>query len=822
MRTRNSYFPSNSSVTILRRRNKRRAPNVVELELRTIVKVAPMVDNRIMEELLQAPTEGYGEAIVIPKINADHFEIKTNLLQLVQVNPYNGFERENPHTHINNFKRITSTLKFKDVPNDVIKLMMFPYSLEGIARVCGFFHNQASTSGTLLSNTIPNPKGEMKAITTQSDTEQTNFQGSTAHIQPSVVPILEPDVPKTLPKPNITYPSRLKDQKLREKDTNQMEKFFQIFQDLHFDISFTDALLLKLKFASMIKSLLANKDKLFELAKIPLNENYSPMLLKKLPEKLGDPGKFFIPCDFPRMDVCHALANLGASINLMPLSICKKLSLPELTPTRMTLELADRSITRPKGVAKDVFVKVGKFHFSTDFVVVDFEVDHRVPLIIGRSFLRTGRALIDVYGEEITLWVNDEAVTFNLNQTTRYSSTYDFSKIGRPMTHLLGKETPFVFSKDCIDAFKTLKKKLTEASILVVPDWNLPFELMCDASDFAIGTVLGQLYTDHAALKYLLSKQDAKPRLLRWVPLLQEFDIIIRDKKGTENLTADHLSRLENPHKDVYENKDINENFPLETLGKKYLVEVPHGLSILQISMRGILSSKGCRPNKRRNSLRTLDITFGTIPNFFGFVRIKSFDGVCMAKKLMISSKLVMKDPPRAIMVPISPLRNEGAPTNDARVVVKFLKSLFARFGTPRAIIGDRGTYFCNDKFAKVMSKCGVTHRLAIAYHPQTSRQVEVLNHGLKRILERTVGENCASWSEKLEDALWSFRTAYKTPIGFISDHRKLQRNELNELRDQAYENSLIYKEKTKKLHESKIKNRFLMLVIEFYSSILV
>nr|GFA90498.1 reverse transcriptase domain-containing protein [Tanacetum cinerariifolium]GFA96156.1 reverse transcriptase domain-containing protein [Tanacetum cinerariifolium] len=135
MRTRNSYFPNNSSVTIPRRRNKRRAPNVVEPELRTIIKVAPMADNRTMEELLQALTKGYGEAIVIPEINADHFEIKKNLLQLVQANLYHGFERENPHTHINNFKRITSTLKFRDVPNDVIKLMMFPYLLEGAARV---------------------------------------------------------------------------------------------------------------------------------------------------------------------------------------------------------------------------------------------------------------------------------------------------------------------------------------------------------------------------------------------------------------------------------------------------------------------------------------------------------------------------------------------------------------------------------------------------------------------------------------------------------------------------------------------------------------
>nr|GEU61364.1 reverse transcriptase domain-containing protein [Tanacetum cinerariifolium] len=155
------------------------------------------------------------------------------------------------------------------------------------------------------------------------------------------------------------------------------------------------------------------------------------MLLKKLPKNLRDPGKFLIPCDFPGMDVCHTLADLGAGIKLMPLSIWKNLSLPELTPTRMTLELVDRSITRPKGVAKDVFVKLGKFHFLTDFVVVDFEADPRVPLILGRSFLRTGRALIDVYGEEITLRVNDETVTFNLNQTTRYSSTYDDLSVNR-------------------------------------------------------------------------------------------------------------------------------------------------------------------------------------------------------------------------------------------------------------------------------------------------------------------------------------------------------------------------------------------------------
>ncbi|GJT44822.1 reverse transcriptase domain-containing protein [Tanacetum coccineum] len=165
------------------------------------------------------------------------------------------------------------------------------------------------------------------------------------------------------------------------------------------------------------------------------------MLLKKLPEKLVDPGKFLIPCNFPRMDVCHAWADLGASINLMPLSIWKKLSLPELTPTRMTLELADRSITYPKGLAEDVFIKVGKFHFPTDFVVVDFKADPRVPLILGRSFLRTSRALIDVYKGELILRDGNEQIIFHVDGTSKH-----------PQKHV--NESIKMVNDTCKDSFK--------------------------------------------------------------------------------------------------------------------------------------------------------------------------------------------------------------------------------------------------------------------------------------------------------------------------------------------------------------------------------
>nr|GEY96235.1 reverse transcriptase domain-containing protein [Tanacetum cinerariifolium] len=243
--------------------------------------------------------------------------------------------------------------------------------------------------------------------------------GSNKDVQPSVVqienqmpnfelvvaPILEPVVApvsdsKPNPKPLIPYLSRLHDQKPRDKANDQKEKFFQIFKDLDFNISFADALILMPKFGPTIKSLLTNKEKLFELARTPLNEHCSAVLLKKLPENLGDPGKFLIPCDFPGMDECLALADLDASINLMPFSVWNKPSLPELSPT-------------------------------SGFVVVDFDADPRVPRILGRSFLKTGCALIDVYEGEFTLRVGNKAITFNLDQTLRYSANYDAMSVNR-------------------------------------------------------------------------------------------------------------------------------------------------------------------------------------------------------------------------------------------------------------------------------------------------------------------------------------------------------------------------------------------------------
>ncbi|GJR81918.1 reverse transcriptase domain-containing protein [Tanacetum coccineum] len=323
--------------------------------------------------------------------------------------------------------------------------------------------NTASTSGSgsLPGNTVTNPKEDLKGITTRSgvttqgptippttstsmnrDTEVTKDtmpptnNGSTKDVQPPVVQvqsrnqISKPDVESvSAPKVSIPFPSRRNDENRREKANEQIEKFYEIFKDMNFEISFLDALTLMPKFASTLKTLIGNKEKLSEMAK--LNETCSAVILNKLPRKLGDPGRFLIPCEFSGINTCNALADLGASINLMPYSVWKDLSLSELTPTCMTLELADRSITTPIGIAKDVRVLVGKFQFPADFVVVEFEPDPRVPLILGRCFLKTSRALIDVYEGEITLRVGKEAITFNLDQTSRYTANFNHMTANR-------------------------------------------------------------------------------------------------------------------------------------------------------------------------------------------------------------------------------------------------------------------------------------------------------------------------------------------------------------------------------------------------------
>ncbi|GJT03919.1 reverse transcriptase domain-containing protein [Tanacetum coccineum] len=315
--------------------------------------------------------------------------------------------------------------------------------------------------GALSSNTDPNPREQVNYIMTRSGlttaepsipthvppTPRVEVEKEPETLMDEVLtestirvppPIVQPSpastsfelLPAPVPslvvteqnphQPPIPYQSRLNKEKLKDKADIQIHSFLQMFKKLYFNISFAEALDHMPKFAKMVKDLLTNKEKLLEMENTPLNENCSAVLLKKLPEKLGDTRRFLIPCDFYGLESCMALADLGASINLMPLSVWKTLSLPELTPTRMTLELVTRTVAYPTGIAEDVFVQVGKFTFPVDFVVVDYDVDPRVSLILGRPFLRTAHALVDVYCEKLTLRVGDEKLVFNVESTLKY------------------------------------------------------------------------------------------------------------------------------------------------------------------------------------------------------------------------------------------------------------------------------------------------------------------------------------------------------------------------------------------------------------------
>nr|GEY03953.1 hypothetical protein [Tanacetum cinerariifolium] len=642
--------------------------------------VDTMADQRTMVELLCAPTEGYAEAIKVPPILAEHFELKHSLINMMTSDQFFVLEKDNPHDHIRWFNKISSTIKYKDVPNSTIKLILFPFSLAGAARrwlekepphsiltwedlvskfineffppsrtknlrneisnfqqrfdesfheawdhykdllcacphhgftklhqldtfykalnpadqdslnsaaggnllesrsqdvltiienkskiaklthavnqqtsavttattailkqfqatpplafvkavdkncvTCGgahpyyqclaadgntflefqdniqgyvsaatvnynqgnsgyrpsgvanqirplgfaqpnvqnnqnrfsqpqgynrgnnfnqdtsyqapiqqnqnmmasfFLMNTTSTScsGPLPSNTIANPKDELKAITTRSGLV---LDGLFVPMPPPFINLEEGDehVEETLTDPE------------QDKDEIQIHKFWQMFKQLHINITLVGALILISKYQKMLKALLSNKEKLLELADTPLNENCSVVILKRLPEKLKDPGKFLISCGFSELK-CKALADLGASINLMPFLVWKKLGLPELISTCMTLELANRAICTPAEIARDVFVPVGKLTFPADFVIVDYESDPRVLLILGRPFLRTARALIDVHGEEMILC--DESI----NMINIYDDSFeDYLEDFFTRNHLSGNPT---------------------------------------------------------------------------------------------------------------------------------------------------------------------------------------------------------------------------------------------------------------------------------------------------------------------------------------------------------------------------------------------
>nr|GEV46890.1 reverse transcriptase domain-containing protein [Tanacetum cinerariifolium] len=1061
----------------------------------------PMANNRTMAELLQSPTEGYEEAIVFPEITANNFELKHGLINLVQNKQFFRHDKEDRTLTSAVVAKVSTSSSTPAISSevaevkDMVRALLLDKKNQSSAPAHSPTHAPVKAvepnyvtcggSGTLPSNTITNPKEELKGITTQSgvtyqgptiptsskvvkqgtavtkDQVQTLSSQSTSPVQPSVsqsetqTPISEPVVsPVSALMPNvkssIPYPSRRDNERRRDQANEQIKKFYEIFKDMSFEISFTDALILMSKFASILKALIRNKEKLSEMTRTSMNE--------------------------------HCLA--------------EALLLPELTPTCMTLELADRSVSKPIGIAKDVSFKVGVFHFLADFVVVDFEPDPRVPLVLGRCFLKTDRALIDVHKGELTLRIGNKAITYNLDQTVRYSANYnqmmankidviemaceEYSQEVLGFFNITASGNPTPYDDPIVSTTSPTLTPFGEIDFLLFEeadaflgledDPNLPkinpFYYDPEGDILLLETILNseplpplpnheQYFPSFKKelkvyeAKTVKSSVDEPPKVeLKDLPHHLEyaflegdnkFPVIISKELGDEEKSA--LIKVLKSHKraiawklsdiqggfTVIENEEneliltrlvtgwrvcidyrkLNEatrkdHFPLlfmdqmleRLAGNEFycfldgfsgyfhiLIDprdqdkttftcpyetfayrcMPFGLynapgtfqrcmlaifhDMVEKTMEVFMDDFSVFGNSFENCLSRLDkmlqrcedtnlslnwekshfmvkegiflghkiskngievdrakvnvisklphpTTVKGVRSFLshaGFYRrfIQAFSKISrpmthllekntpfifsedcikafqtLKKKLTEAPILIAPnwDLPFELMCDASdfaigavlgqrhekhfkPIHYASKTMNDAEsnYTTTEKEMLAVVFGAPRAIISDRGTHFCNDQFAKVMLKYGVTHRLSTAYHPQTSGQVEVSNRGLKRILERTIGENRASWLDKLDDALWAFHTVYKTPIGctpyklvygkachlpielehkaywalkqanfdlaVAGDHQKVQLNELNETCDHAYENSLIYKEKTKKIHDSKIKN---------------
>ncbi|XP_021723921.1 uncharacterized protein LOC110691307 [Chenopodium quinoa] len=582
-----------------------------------------------------------------------------------------------------------------------------------------------------------------------------------------------------------------------------------MFKQLQVNIPFADALMQIPSYSKFLKEIMSKKWKLEDYETIALSEECKAVIQNKLPPKLKDPDSFSIPCTLGDVNFSKALCDSGASVSLMPLSIYKKLGLNDLKCTTISLQLADRSVKYPLGVVENVLMKVGKFIILVDFVILDMDEDVDVSIILGRPFLATAGTIIDVKNGMLTFKIGEEEVQFNLFQSAKYPSFTDhvfrvdvLDELNREMIDSISKDT----LEMCLTSAGTSHNDDVEVleianAIEACPPWKKRgnhFKKLEKGNPLpppsSVQAPTLELKPLPSHLKYaFLGENDSLPVIVNASLSNEQLDKllrVLRERKKAIGWTIFDLIGISPSVYDTFPDEQLLAiaSIPWYTDLVNYLKNfIIYCFIVISLECGGYFStnktivkvwqsgfywptmykdardyvSKCDRCQRVGNISKRNEMPMNIMPevelfDVWGIDFMGPFPSSHNNRYILVVVDYVSKW-----------VEAIATHTDDSKVVMKFLKkNIFSRFGVPRAILSDGGSYFCNKPLDSLLRKYVFKHKVALAYYPQTNGQVELANRELKQILEKTMNISRKDWANKIDDSLWAYRTTFKTSLG--------------------------------------------------------